>query len=83
MQKKKDWKVHSGTQTSNKDEGSQSVSLEKLAEMTGFPAKMIKAELFLGELAEGEPISIEELRSHMLGFLNRSLGKHITDSEAV
>jgi len=83
---KTDLKLFKETKSESTDEhkvAKESVSLEALAAMTGFPAKMIKTELFLGELNEGEPISLEELRTHMLGFLNRSLSKHITDSEAV
>ena len=67
---------------SHEVEGGKSVSLETLAAMTGFPAKMIKKELFFGELSDDEPISLEQLRSHMLGFLNRSLSKHMSDSQA-
>jgi hypothetical protein len=84
MQNREDWKLYNNedVQGSNvkKDE---MVSIEALAKLTGFPAQMIKAELFLGDMSENELIPLENLRSHMLKFLQRSLGKHGSDSEAV
>jgi hypothetical protein len=43
------------------------ISLEKLAELTGFPVEFIKRELLLdGEM----DLSVEELRSKVLSYLD-------------
>ena len=65
MQNKEDWKLFQNEQLEEnptKDSScEQTVSLEALAKLTGFPAKHIKAELFLGEMKEDEPISLEKI----------------------
>ena len=84
MQNREKWKLYNNSEVQGKNlENEEMVSLEALAKLTGFPEQMIKAELFLGEFDEDKPISLEKLRSHMVGFLQRSLGKHGDDSEAI
>lgn len=53
------------------EERNGKVSLEVLAKMTGFPVDMIKEELFNGE--ETEQVSIDQLRSAMLSYIDSSL----------
>lgn len=48
------------------------VSLEMLAKMTGFPVEMIKEEIFPGSHEKSE-ISLEELRSAMLSFIDSTM----------
>ncbi|HLE10524.1 MAG: hypothetical protein A2504_14330 [Bdellovibrionales bacterium RIFOXYD12_FULL_39_22] len=47
------------------------VSLDSLAQLTGFPASYIKKEL----LIDGNEISVEKLRSFAFDFLNSTMGR--------
>ncbi|MBY0517634.1 MAG: hypothetical protein K2P81_12030 [Bacteriovoracaceae bacterium] len=54
------------------NEVQKKVSLESLSQMTGFPVELIQQELFLGQTPE-EGVSLEELRSAMLNFIDSTL----------
>lgn len=77
MQVKNDWKLYKNEDSGveNSDSNEQTVSLDALSKLTGFPVEFIKAELFLNELKSSEPIPLANLRSHMLKFLKRSMAK--------
>lgn len=47
--------------------GEMPVSLEQLAELTGFPVDFIKRELLLTEESD---LSVDELRAKVLNYLN-------------
>jgi hypothetical protein len=47
------------------------VSLEALAKMTGFPVEMIKEEILSGQ--NDQEISLEELRSAMLNYIDSTM----------
>lgn len=47
------------------------VSLQTLANMTGFPVELIKDEVFHGQ--DMEQVSLEELRSAMLRFIDSTM----------
>jgi hypothetical protein len=50
------------------------ISLNTLAEMTGFPAELIQQELFsLQDTAENEGVSLEELRKAMLSYIDSAM----------
>jgi hypothetical protein len=50
------------------------ISLNTLAEMTGFPAELIQQELFSSqETAENEGVSLEELRKAMLSYIDSAM----------
>lgn len=52
------------------------ITLQSLSELTGFPVEMINQELFLGsEKIAQDGISIEQLRSAMLHFIDDTLAK--------
>ncbi len=48
------------------------VSLEQLAEMTGFPIELIQQELFTGVNSD-EGVALEDLRAAMLNFIDATL----------
>lgn len=48
------------------------VSLEVLAKMTGFPLELITEEIFNGKKNQDE-VSLEELRSAMLNFIDSTM----------
>jgi hypothetical protein len=48
------------------------VSLEVLAKMTGFPTELIKEEIFKGQNS-GEEISLDDLRSAMLSYIDSTM----------
>jgi hypothetical protein len=54
------------------NEVQKKVSLESLSQMTGFPVELIQQELFSGQISE-EGVSLEELRSAMLNFIDSTL----------
>lgn len=56
----------------NGKEGDSKISLSTLAKMTGFPVEMIQSELFKDQ-ANSEEISLEELRTAMLSYIDASL----------
>ncbi len=47
------------------------VSLEMLANLTGFPVELIRDEVFKGE--DRSQVSLEELRSAMLSFIDSAM----------
>jgi hypothetical protein len=47
------------------------ISLETLSKMTGFPIEMIQDEIFQGK--GSEEISLEELRSAMLTYIDSTI----------
>lgn len=50
----------------------QRVNLEQFAEMAGFPVELVKKEL-LGSNQSADEISMEELRSFMLKYLDKAM----------
>ena len=54
------------------NEVGQKISLQALAEMTGFSADLIQQELFQGKGSE-EGVSLDELRAAMLTFIDTTL----------
>lgn len=52
--------------------GKEKVSLDQLAKLTGFSPELIQEELFAGK-ADGEGVSLEELRSLMLNFIDATM----------
>ncbi len=51
---------------------SSTISLELLSKMTGFPVEMIAQEIFSDRLSLNE-VSLDELRSAMLAYIDASL----------
>lgn len=48
------------------------VSLESLADLTGFPVEMIRTELFKSELSD-EKVSLSELRKAMVNYIDATM----------
>lgn len=48
------------------------ISLESLADLTGFPVEMIRKELFKSELTD-ERISLGELRKAMVNYIDATM----------
>lgn len=48
------------------------ISLEQLAELTGFPIELIQQELFTGVSSE-DGVALEDLRAAMLNFIDSTL----------
>lgn len=59
--------ANTGTEKSGK------VSLEVLAKMTGFPVDMIKEEIFRGQDADQQEVSLDDLRSAMLSYIDSTM----------
>lgn len=59
------------TETTNGLAETSRISLETLSKMTGFPVEMIKDEIFQGK--GSEDISLEELRSAMLTYIDSTI----------
>ncbi len=59
------------TTNGHANESKGRISLETLAKMTGFPAEMIKDEIFQGK--GSEDISLEELRAAMLTYIDSTI----------
>ena len=53
--------------------GIQKISLDSLAQMTGFPLEMIQQELLLSDDEISNGVSIDELRLKMLKFIDENL----------
>ena len=49
------------------------VSLEVLAKMTGFPVEMIKEEIFRGQEADANEVSLDDLRAAMLSYIDSTM----------
>jgi hypothetical protein len=59
--------ANTGTEKSGK------VSLEVLAKMTGFPVDMIKEEIFRGQDADQQEVSLDDLRAAMLSYIDSTM----------
>ena len=59
--------------TKGHDEKAGKVSLEVLAKMTGFPIEMIREEVFKGQAAGDQEISLDELRAAMLSYIDSTM----------
>ncbi len=53
------------------EDKSGKVSLEMLANLTGFPVELIRDEIFKGD--DKSQVSLEELRSAMLSFIDSTM----------
>ncbi len=53
------------------DKNTGKISLEMLSKMTGFPAEIIKDEIFQGN--GSEDISLEDLRAAMLTYIDSTI----------
>jgi len=51
----------------------QMVTLESLSSLTGFPVEMIKHELFNDADINGEKISLDQLRSAMVSYIDETM----------
>lgn len=49
------------------------VSLDSLAELTGFPVEMIKSELFNNSSLETEKVTLAELRKAMVSYIDATM----------
>ena len=49
------------------------VSLKSLSELTGFPVKMIKEELFSDKDFSEETVSLDDLRVAMMSYLDQTM----------
>ena len=54
-------------------EKQEMVTLKSLSDLTGFPVKMIKEELFNDQDLRIESLSLEDLRSAMLSYLDKTM----------
>jgi len=52
------------------EQRTEKVSLETLSKLTGFPAELIKEEVFNGDM---EDVSLEELRTAMLSYIDSTM----------
>ncbi len=48
----------------------QSVSIEKFANLVGFPEQLLKSELSLEDIEDDNTVSMDKLRAAMVGYLN-------------
>lgn len=49
------------------------VTLKSLSDLTGFPVKMIKEELFSDAQLDEETVSLDDLRSAMMTYLDQTM----------
>ena len=49
------------------------VTLKSLSDLTGFPVKMIKEELFSDQNLNEETVSLEDLRAAMMSYLDETM----------
>ena len=49
------------------------VTLESLSDLTGFPIEMIKTELFNGTDLNEDTISLTELRTAMMSYIDETM----------
>ena len=49
------------------------VTLKSLSELTGFPVKMIKEELFSDKNFSEETVSLDDLRVAMMSYLDQTM----------
>lgn len=60
------------TPTGEQTQAKEKVSLQQLAELTGFSPEIIKQELFPSKDGE-DSVSLEELRSLMMNFIDATM----------
>lgn len=58
------------SELSGKIKDDEMISLDALADLTGFPVETIKEELLMGEDVQSDAISLGGLREAMLKYLN-------------
>ncbi|MFP5458275.1 MAG: hypothetical protein ACLGG7_06030 [Bacteriovoracia bacterium] len=58
--------------TGEQSKAKEKVSLQQLAELTGFSPELIKQELFPAKEGE-DAVSLEELRSLMMNFIDATM----------
>jgi hypothetical protein len=51
----------------------ETVTLESLSDLTGFPIEMIKTELFNGTDLNEDSISLTELRTAMMSYIDETM----------
>ncbi|MEX0797981.1 MAG: hypothetical protein WD025_00960 [Bacteriovoracaceae bacterium] len=56
----------------NKERDQELISLESLADLTGFPVEMIRKELFKADVTD-ERISLGELRKAMVNYIDATM----------
>jgi site-specific DNA-adenine methylase len=54
-------------------EKQEMVTLKSLSDLTGFPVKMIKEELFSESDLQSESITLEQLRTAMMSYLDETM----------
>lgn len=54
-------------------EKQEMVTLKSLSDLTGFPVKMIKEELFREQNLDEETVSLEDLRTAMMSYLDETM----------
>ncbi len=54
-------------------EKQEMVTLKSLSDLTGFPVKMIKEELFNEKQLNEETVSLDELRKAMVSYLDQTM----------
>lgn len=54
-------------------EDQEMVTLKSLSDLTGFPIKMIKDELFANSELGEETVSLDDLRKAMLNYLDQTM----------
>ena len=62
-----------GVLESRAKEKQEMVTLKSLSDLTGFPVKMIKEELFNDQNLKLESLSLDDLRSAMLNYLDKTM----------
>lgn len=54
-------------------EKQEMVTLKSLSDLTGFPVKMIKEELFNEKQLSEETVSLDDLRKAMVSYLDQTM----------
>ncbi len=54
-------------------EKQEMVTLKSLSDLTGFPVKMIKEELFNEKQLNEETVSLDDLRKAMVSYLDQTM----------
>ena len=60
------------------DDSQEKIEMSSLSNLTGFPVDYIKKELVLDE----EEVTLEQLREHMMVFLNSNFEGSISDVDS-
>jgi hypothetical protein len=58
-----------------KNSEKEMVTLESLSDLTGFPVEMIKTELFNGTDLNEDTISLTQLRTAMMSYIDETMLK--------